>query len=154
MVEFAFIGSAAFLLIFGAVVGGLGVFRYQEVSYLTREGARYASTHGGQYQLDGQPAATGVSAISSSTDLQSYLQNELPLLEASQLNVSASWSAPSTITPNNIPYYMDTNPNLSPPGQSTIRNYVTVTVTYNWMPELFLVGPIKMSSTVTVPMSY
>ena len=35
-----------------------------------------------------------------------------------------------SVTPANYPSYMDTNPSLVPPGQKTIRNYVTVTVTY------------------------
>jgi hypothetical protein len=46
------------------------------------------------------------------------------------------------------------NPNLVPPGQSIIQNYVTVTVTYNWMPELYLVGPLTLTSTSKMPMSY
>jgi hypothetical protein len=29
-----------------------------------------------------------------------------------------------------------------------------VTVTYPWIPDLYLVGPINLSSTATMPMSY
>ena len=37
----------------------MGVFRYQEVATLAREGARYASTHGYQYRKDaGQAIGT------------------------------------------------------------------------------------------------
>ena len=39
-------------------------------------------------------------------------------------------------------------------GQATIRNYVTVTVTYQWYPEFLLVGPITLTSTSTMPMTY
>ena len=70
LVESAIIYSAAFTLLFGLVIGGLGIFRYQEVAHLAREGARYASTHGGKYTEDGQPTKTGVSAITSSSDLK------------------------------------------------------------------------------------
>ena len=49
---------------------------------------------------------------------------------------------------------VNTDPNLSRPGQSVIQNYVTVTVTYQWVPELILVGPIILTSTSTVAMSY
>ena len=35
-----------------------------------------------------------------------------------------------------------------------VTNYVSVTVTYTWLPELFLVGPITLSSTSTLPMAY
>ena len=40
------------LLLLGTVVLGLGVFRYQQVQCLAREGARYASVHGPQYAAD------------------------------------------------------------------------------------------------------
>src|SRR5689334_21523040 len=58
-IEFAFTCPIAFFLIFAIIVGGLGVFRYQQVAAAAREGARYASVHGGWYQEDtGKPAAT------------------------------------------------------------------------------------------------
>ena len=126
------------LLIFGLIIGGMGVFRYQEMAHLAREGWRYAATHGGQYLLDGRPAQTGVSAISTSAQLQDYIRSLAVGLDKSKLNVTVSWSTPSTVSPVNIPTYVDTNPNLVPPGQKTIRNYVTVTVTYQWQPEALM----------------
>src|SRR5262245_18446301 len=58
--ESAIIYPVTFLLIIGLVVGGLGIFRYQECASLAREGARYASTHGAILRKDaGQPIATG-----------------------------------------------------------------------------------------------
>jgi len=53
-VEFAVVAPATFILLLGIVVGGMGVFRYQEVAHLAREATRYASTHGGQYSA-GRP---------------------------------------------------------------------------------------------------
>jgi hypothetical protein len=47
-VECAIVLPVTFFLLFALVVGGMGVFRYQEVATLAREGARYASTHGHQ----------------------------------------------------------------------------------------------------------
>ena len=153
-VEFAITSSVTFLIILALIIGGLGVFRYHEVAHLAREGARFASTHGGRYALAGMPASTGVPAISSNTDLQNYLLPRASLLDPNHTQSSISWSAPSSIVPSNIPYYVDTDPSLVPPGQKTIRNYVTVTVTYQWMPDLFLVGPITLTSSSTMPMSY
>jgi hypothetical protein len=49
---------------------------------------------------------------------------------------------------------MDTDPTLVPPGQNVFQNYVTVTVTYTWMPEIFFVGPINLTSTSKIAMSY
>jgi Flp pilus assembly protein TadG len=152
LVECAFIYPIAFLLLLGLVVGGLGIFRYQEVAHLAREGARYASTHGGKYQEEGMPQQTGVSAISSSSDLSTYLATQTTLLDPSKLQVSVSWSAAGSITPANYPSYADSTSTV--PGQSIIQNYVTVTVTYQWLPEVFLVGPITLTSTSQMAMSY
>jgi Flp pilus assembly protein TadG len=153
MVECAVILPTTFLLILGLIVGGLGMFCYQEVAHLAREGARYASTHGGRYQQDGMPQKTGVPAVNSSADLLSYLKPRSAVLDASQLQVNVTWTAPSSV--GNYPTYEDTtDPNAVPPGQVTIRNNVIVTVTYQWFPQLYLVGPITLTSTSQMPMSY
>ena len=39
-------------------------------------------------------------------------------------------------------------------AQVTMQNTVSVTVSYQWMPELYLVGPITLQSTAVMPMSY
>jgi Flp pilus assembly protein TadG len=153
-VEFAFAAGVLFLLIVGIIVGGLGVFRYQEVAHLAREGSRYASTHGGKYHLDGKAAQTGVPAVSTSAHVRDYLLTRSTALEPARLQITAAWSAPTSISPINMPTYVDPDPTLVPPGQKTIRNYVTVTVTYEWVPEAFLIGPITLSSTSTMAMSY
>jgi Flp pilus assembly protein TadG len=153
-VEFAVVASSLLFLVFGLIVGGMGIFRYQEVAHLAREGARYASTHGGQYSLEGIPQQTGVSAISSSSDLSSYLASKTVSVDSNYLNVAVSWTAPSSVSPSNMPTYMNTDSSLVPPGQSVTQNYVIVTVTYKWLPELYLVGPITLSSTSEMAMSY
>ena len=45
-VEFAAVAPVLILLLFGTVVGGLGIFRYHQVATLAREAARYASVRG------------------------------------------------------------------------------------------------------------
>ena len=45
-VENALVLGVMFSLILGVIVLGMGVFRYQEMAYLAREGARWASVHG------------------------------------------------------------------------------------------------------------
>ncbi len=153
-VEFAVVSSVTFLLLFGLIIGGMGVFYYQEVAHLAREGSRYASVHGGQYHLDGVDQRTGVPQVDSSADVASCLQSKIVALDRSKLTVTATWSAPSGSTPNNMPYYDDTDPNLVPPGQNVIYNYVTVTVSYQWTPLLYLAGPISLTSTSKVQMCY
>lgn len=153
-VEFAIVGTLTFFLIFALVVGAMGIFRYQEVAHLAREGSRFAATHGGKYQLDGIATQTSVPAIFASSDMRAYLLPRSVALDASKLQVTVAWSPPLGATPTNMPTYVNTDPNLLPPGQKTIRNYVTVTVSYQWTPEMYLIGPITLTSTSIVPMSY
>ena len=44
--------SLTLLLIMGTIIEGLGVFRYQQLSLLAREGARWASVRGATYQQE------------------------------------------------------------------------------------------------------
>jgi Flp pilus assembly protein TadG len=153
-VEFAVVGALTFFLLLGLIVGGMGIFRYQEVAHLAREGSRYASTHGGQYTIDGIPAKTGVPAIATSANMRTYLLTKTVGLDPNNLTVSISWDAPAQYLPRNMPSFDNTDPNLQSPGQVTIYNNVTVTVSYVWMPEIYLAGPITLTSTSTVAMSY
>ena len=58
----------AILLLMGTLIMGLGVFRYQQLQFLAREGARYASVHGPTYASE-----SGQSKASTSTVL-TYVQ--------------------------------------------------------------------------------
>jgi Flp pilus assembly protein TadG len=153
-VEFAVVGAVTFFLLIALIVGGMGIFRYQEVAHLAREGSRYASTHGGQYTIEGIPTKTGVPAITTSADLRTYLLTKTVGLDPNNLTVTISWDAPAQYLPRNMPSFDDTDTSLVPPGQITIYNNVTVTVSYTWMPEMYLAGPITLTSTSTVAMSY
>jgi Flp pilus assembly protein TadG len=124
-------------LIVSTVVGGYGVFRYQQIALLAREGARYASVHGGQYQLEtGNPAATPQDVYNNA--ILPYAVN----LDLCHLSYTVTWNT------NNMPYTVNSD------YEKPTNNTVTVTVNYQWFPEVYLVGPIVLSSTSTVPMSY
>ena len=124
-------------IILATVVGGYGIFRYQQIAMLAREGSRYASVHGGQYQQEtGNPAATADDIYNNA--IVPYATN----LDLSQLSSTVSWNA------NNMPYSVNND------YETPTNNTVTVTVNYNWFPEMYLVGPIVLSSTSTLPMSY
>jgi Flp pilus assembly protein TadG len=126
-----------FFLILATVVGGYGVFRYQQIAMLAREGARYASVHGGQYQ-----AETGNSAATPQDVYDNAIAPYATSLDPSQLSYSVTWNS------SNMPSSM-VKEYEKPTG-----NTVTVTLSYKWFPELYLVGPITLSSTSKVPMSY
>lgn len=133
-VEFAVISPLLFLLIVGLIVGGLGIFRYQEVASLAREGARYASVRGTEYAADTKlPFATQDS-------IHQEILRRAVALDPNRLSCSVTWdqyNSPQRVNPDN----------------SVTTNVVTVTVTYQWVPEAFL-GGITLSSTSKLPMSH
>jgi Flp pilus assembly protein TadG len=137
-VEMAFVLPIMFLILFGIVVGGMGVFRYQEVAALAREGARYASVRGTEY-VRNNPGAT---AATQEDILQNVVRARAAGMDLSRLSCTVTWdqtNAPATVVSN---------------AQPPVGNRVTVTVTYRWFPEWFLVGPINLSSSSTMAMSY
>src|SRR5436305_13843054 len=58
-VEAAIVYPVFLMLLLGLIVGGMGVFRYQQVACHAREAARYASVHGSSWQkATGQTSPT------------------------------------------------------------------------------------------------
>ena len=136
-VECAFILPATFFLLFGLVVGAMGVFRYQETATLAREGARYASTHGHQYRKDAG-LAIGTSADWSADIYSSAIQPNMVSLDPTLVTYQVSW--PDVI---NQPGKPDNWPGSK----------VDVTVSYQWFPEMYLVGPLVLTSTSSMPIT-
>jgi Flp pilus assembly protein TadG len=135
-VEAALVYPVAFLLIIGLLVGAMGIFRYQQVASLAREGARYASTHGGQYAKE-----TGQSAATAEDVYQEAILPKAAGLDPDQMSYQVAWN------PDNWPTRAVTD-NGAAQGAT-----VSVTVTYQWVPEAYL-GGITLSSTSVMPMSY
>jgi hypothetical protein len=84
---------------------------------------------------------------SAPTPDQIYNNVILPMsagFDSSQLNYSITYNT------SNFPFHtiLDANSNVIP-----IQNTVTVTLTYQWVPEAFL-GGVTLSSTSVMPMSY
>jgi Flp pilus assembly protein TadG len=138
MVECAVIYPLTCLLLLGLVIGAAGIFRYQQMAHLAREGARYASVHGWRWGKDtGNTPATAADIYNNA-----ILPNAVGL-DTSQLSSSVTWNTSNaqyqtTIVDGN---YVFTG------------NTVTVTVSYKWIPEGFL-GGMTLSSTSVMPMSY
>jgi Flp pilus assembly protein TadG len=124
-VEFAFVAPVLMLFVFGLVVGAVGIFRYQEVAALAREGSRYASVHGAKYQQ-----ATGNTAATPQDVYNNAILPNAAALDLSKLSYNVTWS------PDNRQ-----------------GSYVSVRVSYQWIPEAFL-GGITLSSTSKVRISY
>jgi Flp pilus assembly protein TadG len=119
MVETALVLPALFMFVLGTITIGMGIFYYEQVAALAREGARYASVHGSTYAGE-----TGGSAATADTIMTNAV---LPLatgLTSANITVTAS---PTTV---------------GAPG-STIQ----VTVSYSWTPLMYISGPISLAST-------
>jgi Flp pilus assembly protein TadG len=92
--ECAAVYPVAILLLMGTIIMGLGIFRYQQLQFLAREGARYASVHGPTYASE-----TGQSMASTSTVLTQVqgLAVGLNGLQCTAVNYSAA-TIPCTVS--------------------------------------------------------
>jgi Flp pilus assembly protein TadG len=137
-VECAIVFPLTFLLLMGIVVGGSGMFRYQEMAHLARTAARYAATHGASWARE-----TGNTPVTPTDIYNATVVPGAVALDLSKLTYSVTYNTSSdvyhTITVN---------------GQVVgVYNTVSVTLTYQWIPESYL-GGISLSSTSVMPMSY
>jgi Flp pilus assembly protein TadG len=138
MVEFAVVCSLTLLILLGLLIGGLGIFRYQQVARLARDASRWASLHGTQYAQDTKnPAATAQDVYNQ------VISPKATALNLSHLTYSVTWNT------SNSPYHMATVNGQ----QIKMANTVTVTINYQWIPEAFLGGKTLSSTSVSV-MSY
>jgi Flp pilus assembly protein TadG len=147
-IESALVYPLLFLLLFGLIVGGLGVFRYQQVALLAREASRYARVHGSSW-------ASATKQTSPNTQ-QILQQVVIPLsagLDTSKLTIQVQWIDETA----GVPQDWDTS-SKAPTGTtktgSAVTNHVRVTLTYQWSPELFLVGPLSLQSVSEVAMAF
>ncbi len=137
LIEVAFVFPVIVFLILALVVGGAGIFRYQEVCYAAHEAARWASVHGGDYALETKtPAATPTDVYNNA------IQPRIMTLDPSRVTYSVTWDK------SNYPV------TVSSDYEKPVGNTVTVTVSYSWLPELYLVGPITLTGSSTLPMTY
>ena len=143
-VEFAIVGPMALLLLIGFAVLALQVYRYQQVAYLARAGARYASTHGAQHRADHR-LPVGTATVWEQDIRDNGVLPRCSALAPDKLTVKATWSAD-----NNQANAADSATNFT----STIDNAVTVTVTYQVSAEAYLSTPITLTSSATMPMAY
>jgi Flp pilus assembly protein TadG len=103
-VEAAVVFPITMLLLVGGMVLGVGVFRYEQLQSLAREGARYASVRGPDYVASGSG-----SQMASTTDVSNYL---------SESGLSAGLSG---LTCTSVTY-----------SSTTLPCTVAVTLQYTW----------------------
>jgi Flp pilus assembly protein TadG len=147
VVETAVVFPLMLLLLLALVVGGMGVFRYQQVACLAQEAARYACVRGGDYEEDANS--------SSPTQAQILQQAVLPSaanMDTTQLSLQAQWIDQGTGTVWDWDSALKDVKSITAAGEY-VNNTVRMTVTYNWSPGLFL-GTVTLTSRCEVPMSY
>lgn len=138
LLETALVLPLTFFLIFALIVGILGIFRYQQVAALTRAAGRYAATHGASYRKEAG-LAKGTAADWQADINTNAVQPALVLLDPARLTVQASWPDISN---------QPGQPDNWPPSK------VTVTITYQWFPEVVLVGPYQLTSTSCIEITH
>jgi Flp pilus assembly protein TadG len=146
-VEAAVVYSVLLFLILGLIVGGMGVFRYQQVACHAREAARYASTRGSDWQKE--------------TDQDSPAQDQVlrdavvPLLagmDPTKVSIQMEWIERTTGTV--IPWDKAAKyPRSLNSANEYVTNSVRVTITYQWSPDLIF-GTLYLTSTCELPMTF
>ena len=159
-------------LVLGILIGGIGIARYQQVAYVARETARFASVHGGRYAKQNAAAiAAGTLPSVDAAYLVNFAKTKTGGLDTSSLKVAVSMtvvqpaatSATATETvdwdnttenQNRSPYSAWTNNSTSPATSVQVCNVVIVRVTYTWSPGLFGVGSMDLTHTAFAGMSF
>jgi Flp pilus assembly protein TadG len=172
VIEAAVVLPITFTLLLAIMIGGIGIIRYQQMAFIARETARFASVHGAQYAKKNAGAiAAGTLPNVDAAYLVNYAKSKAAALDPSQLQVAISITvikpaataagATETVDWDNTienqdrsPYSAWTDTSTDPPSNKQVCNTVTVQVTYRWSPGLFGVGPIDLTNTAVLGMSY
>jgi Flp pilus assembly protein TadG len=137
-VEFAMVAPAVILILLALFIGGMGIFRYQELAHLTREASRWAAVHGTDYaKATGQPAATAEDVYNQ------IIVPNAAAMNLGRLTYTVSWNA------DNSPYRTVLVGGLV----RKMNNTVTVTISYQWIPEAYL-GGVTLGSASTSAMAF
>jgi len=131
LVEFAIVAPVVFTLIFGLIIGGLGVSRYQQLAFLAREASRYASVHGAEYAN-----VTGHAAATQTDVYNNVIAAKAVGLDMSRLTYSVTWNT--------------SNAQFRTVGGAKVANTVSVALTYVWIPGGYLPQKTMRSTSVSV----
>ncbi len=144
--EFAVVFPVLLFLLLALIVGGMGVFHYQQVAALAQEACRYSCVRGAEFQKDSnQPSPTQEQVLQQSISPLAVGMDSSGLLLHLQwidqgLNAVQDWDgAPKTVK------------SLNKQGEY-VTNTVRATVTYTWSPGI-LIGSLTLTSTYEIPMS-
>ena len=137
LIESAFVYPVLFLTILAVILLGQAVFRYQQVTHMAREGARWASVHGESYASEqNTTAATEQDVIDNAVTPQFA-----GMASGTEMTCTVSW--PYGKKPTRTVNIVD--PVTGKTEVTQRSNTVSVTVTYTWSTGMF--GTLTVSST-------
>ena len=155
VVEFAIVLPVLSLLLFGTIIGGLGVFRYQRIANMARDASRYAAVHSAQWAFDFNNGT-----LLTATDIyNNSIKGQTNGFDTSDVGFGTDPANPPANTfavvvqydnANQITVYQTTDAGGIP---VTMFNRVRVLIRYNWRPEC-LWGTIPLQSTSEMRMCY
>lgn len=119
LIELALVCPIVLILIIGMLVGGLGVFRQQQLAQLARDGARWAAVRGPKFQEEQEQ-----SPPTSAHVLQAVILPRMVGLDPDQLTCTLTMT-PGTATVNLT--YQWVPEALFPPVTLTSTSVATVT---------------------------
>lgn len=152
-VEAAVVYPLLFLLLFGLIVGGITVSRYQQVAMLAREGARFASVRGADWKIDWQKQPPGQPAATVAQIRQDAVLPMAVSLDPNQLTVQVQWVCPTTGQVVDWDSSTKSPTTLNPQG-APVANHVRVTIIYQWDAGILFPGPLTLKSVCEIPMSF
>jgi Flp pilus assembly protein TadG len=145
--EAALVQPVMLFLLLALVVGGMGVFRYQQVACQVREAARYAAVRGSDWQKN-----TGQASPTQDEIYQQAVAPFLSGMDAQGLTFQVLWIDQSTGLA--VPWdKARKDPQTLTKTGDYVTNTVRVTVTYQFSPAIFFLGSIQLTSTSEFPMA-
>ncbi len=149
LVESALVYPVLFMIVLGIIILGIVVFRYQQVSHISREASRWASVHGTQYARENKTTAATPQDVYDKA-IEPYAAG----MQAADMTYSVTWNTDARGTPIKTPtrIVVLVDPVTGLAKDVAVSNTVTVTVSYKWNTGLF--GTIPVSSTSVNTISY
>lgn len=147
LVETALIYPAMFLVVLGVILLGIAVFRYQQVSHISREAARWASVHGQQYANE-----NGTTAATPQDVYDSAIRPQAAGMQLSGITYSVTWNTDANGNPDKRPLrtVVATDSSTGLTKEVAQYNTVAVKVTYSWDTGLFGRIPVSCTSVNTI----
>ena len=147
-VEAAVVYPVVIVLFLTLILGGMAVFRYQQVACQARDAARWAAVRGTDWAAETNQ--------SSPTKEQILQQAVLPLaagMDTSKVALQVQWIDQATGTAVDWDSAGKDVRSMTAGGKA-VTNTIRVTVTYTFGQDLFLPGTLTLTSTCEIPMSF